>query len=279
MEPPGPPLTQSPPNETSQFHNSTTGLTRPGSLLLQSLAVTVPTFSKELDLGAIAKPQKHSTIKQGLFAFLLFKPVFALLLDCLSLVFLSAWVNASAGKGNSSGLVLYALATTGSLVIAGFGGWKASQVLKKGHIQAIFVNREAYRWVCLRSKEKFLFFERVAHGNGYLDALVFFAWFTLQDWMQHLLCDLPRLIINCTILAQVTHQRSLVNRGETPTLNLPELNGITHAALAINIMLHVYNLVQFFGSLVVLVLVSRGKLVTLRKDEHLHTYCQRNLNV
>ncbi|KAF9354569.1 hypothetical protein BGX34_010924 [Mortierella sp. NVP85] len=274
-----PPLPQPPASETSQFYSSTTGPVRVGSLLLQSVAVTVPTFSNELDLGAIANPQKHSTIKRYLFASLLFKPFIALLLDCFSLAFLSAWVKASVGKGNSSGLVIYALATTGSLVIAVYGGWRASQVLKKGHIQGIYVNREAYRWICLRDGDKFLFFERVGQGYGHMDALAFFAWFTLRDWMQHLLCDLPRLVINCTILAQVAYQRSLVNKGQTPTLNMPELNGITHTALAFNIMLQVCNLFQFFGALAVLVLSRMGKLVSLRKDEHLHTYCQRNLNV
>ncbi|ORZ28991.1 hypothetical protein BCR41DRAFT_382878 [Lobosporangium transversale] len=273
------PLPQPPPTETSQFYSSTTGPKRVGSLLLQSVAVTVPTFSKELDLGSIANPQKHSTIKQYLFASLLFKPLLALLLDCFSLVFLSGWVKASIGKGNSSGLVIYALATTGSIAIMLFGGWRASQVLKKGHIQAIFVSREAYRWVCLTNHERFMFFERIGQGYGLLDAVVFFAWFTLRDWMQHLLCDLPRLVINCTILVQVGYQQSLKDRGETPTLNLPELSGITHFALALNIMLQVCNLVQFLGALVILVLVRMGKLVSLRKDEHLHTYCQRNLNV
>ncbi|KAF9912869.1 hypothetical protein BX616_010210, partial [Lobosporangium transversale] len=121
------PLPQPPPTETSQFYSSTTGPKRVGSLLLQSVAVTVPTFSKELDLGSIANPQKHSTIKQYLFASLLFKPLLALLLDCFSLVFLSGWVKASIGKGNSSGLVIYALATTGSIAIMLFGGWRASQ--------------------------------------------------------------------------------------------------------------------------------------------------------
>lgn len=175
-----PPLPQPPSNETSQFYSSTTGPVRVGSLLLQSVAVTVPTFSSELDLGSIANPQKHSLVKQYLFASLLFKPFLALLLDCFSLAFLSAWVKASLGKGNSSGLVVYALATTGSLAIMVFGGWRARQVLKKEHIQAIYVNREAYRWVCLRSTDKFLFFERVGHGHGNMDALVFFAWFTLR---------------------------------------------------------------------------------------------------
>ncbi|KAG0300512.1 hypothetical protein BGZ98_009127, partial [Dissophora globulifera] len=98
-------------------------------------------------------------------------------------------------------------------------------------------------------------------------------------WIQHLFCDLPRLVINCTILAQVAHQQSLKDRGEAPTLNLPELGGITHAAIALNIMLQVCHLIQFLGALVVMVLVRMGKLVSLRKDEHLHTYCQRNLNV
>ncbi|KAG0362098.1 hypothetical protein BGZ54_008771 [Gamsiella multidivaricata] len=274
-----PPLPQPPASETSQFYSSATRPVRVGSLLLQSVAVTVPTFSKELDLGSIANPQKHSTIKQYLFASLLFKPLAALLLDCFSLVFLSAWVRGSVGKGNSSGLVIYALATTGSLAIVAYGGWRASQVLKKGHIQAIFVNREAYRWVCLKSRDRFFFFERVGQGYGQRDALAFFAWFTLRDWMQHLLCDLPRLVINSTILAQVAHQRSLISRGEAPTLNLPELSTITHLALALNIILQVCNLVQFLGALVVLLLVRMGKLVALRKDEHLHTYCQRNLNV
>ncbi|KAF9958152.1 hypothetical protein BGZ70_009298 [Mortierella alpina] len=274
-----PPLPQPPANETSQFYSSSSGPARVGSLLLQSVKVTVPTFSKDLDLGSIANPQRHSTLKQYLFASLLFKPLLALLLDCFSLAFLSSWVRNSVGKGNSSGLVVYALATTGSLAIVVYGGWRASQVLKKAHIQAIFVNREAYRWVCLRSKERFLFFERVGQGYGHMDALVFFTWFTLRDWMQHLLCDLPRLIINCTILGQVAYQQSLKNKGEAPTLTLPELSGITHAALAFNIMLQLCNLVQFLGALVVLGLVRMGKLISLRKDEHLHTYCQRNLNV
>jgi len=97
--------------------------------------------------------------------------------------------------------------------------------------------------------------------------------------MQHLLCDLPRLIINCTILASVAHQQSLKDKGEAPTLSLPDLSGATHVMLAFNIMLQVCNLVQFGGALVVLALVRFGHMVTLRKDEHLHTYCQRNLNV
>ncbi|KAI8594738.1 hypothetical protein EDD21DRAFT_393031 [Dissophora ornata] len=274
-----PPLPQPPASETSQFYSSSHGPVRVGSLLLQSVSVTVPTFTNELDLGSVATPQKYSAIKQYLFASLLFKPFIALLLDCFSLAFLSAWVKGSVGKGNSSGLVIYALATTGSLVIVVYGGWRASQVLKKRHIQAIFVNREAYRWVSLTSRERFLFFERVGHGYGHLDAIVFFTWFTLRDWMQHVLCDLPRLVINCTILGQVAFQQSLKNRGEAPTLNLPELSGITHVALALNIMLQVCNLAQFLGALVVLGLVWMGKLVSLRKDEQLHTYCQRNLNV
>ena len=175
-----PPLPQPPANEISQFYSSSSGPTRVGSLLLQSVKVTVPTFSKDLDLGSIANPQRHSTLKQYLFASLLFKPLVALLLDCFSLAFLSSWVRNSVGKGNSSGLVVYALATTGSMAIVVYGGWRASQVLKKAHIQAIFVNREAYRWVCLRSKERFLFFERVGQGYGHMDALVFFTWFTLR---------------------------------------------------------------------------------------------------
>jgi hypothetical protein len=122
--------------------------------------------------------------------------------------------------------------------------------------------------------------EILALGSKSLAELILTAFFSVfTDWMQHLLCDLPRLVINCTILAQVAYQRSLVNKGQTPTLNMPELNGITHAALAFNIMLQVCNLFQFFGALVVLTLSRMGKLVSLRKDEHLHTYCQRNLNV
>jgi hypothetical protein len=97
--------------------------------------------------------------------------------------------------------------------------------------------------------------------------------------MQHLLCDLPRLIINCTILATVAYQQSLKDKGQAPTLNLPDLSGGTHVMLAFNIMLQVCNLIQFGGALVVLVMVRLGQMVTLRKDEHLHTYCQRNLNV
>ncbi|KAF9431321.1 hypothetical protein BGZ76_000467 [Entomortierella beljakovae] len=273
------PLPQPPSNETSQVYDSNAVPHRVGSLLLQSVQVTVPTFTKELDLGAVANPQKHSVVKQYLFASLLFKPFISLFFDIFSLVFLSAWVKSSIGKVNSSGLVIYALATTGSLVIVVYGSWRASQVLRKGHIQPIFVNREAYRWICLRNREKFLFFERIGQGYGHMDALVFFTWFTLRDWIQHLLCDLTRLIINCTILAAVAHQQSLKERGEAPTLNLPELSGITHVAVALNIMLHVCNLIQFVGAAVVLVLVRMGKLISLRKDEQLHTYCQRNLNV
>ncbi|KAF9320608.1 hypothetical protein BG003_005580 [Podila horticola] len=249
---------------------------RVGSLLLQSVNVTVPTFSKELDLGAIANPTKHSTIKQYLFASLLFKSPFGLFLDCFSLVFLSGWSNSSVGKGN---LVAYALATVGSMAIVGYGGWRAFTVLKKGHIQDIFVNREAYRWVCLTSRDRFLFFERVGQGYGHMDALVFFTWFTLRDWMQHLLCDLTRLIINCTILAQVAHQKSLKEQNLPPTQNLPELSGIANAAIVVNIMLHICNLTQFIGAGVVLFMVWKGKLVALRKDEQLHSYCQRNLTV
>ncbi|KAF9182438.1 hypothetical protein BGZ51_004742 [Haplosporangium sp. Z 767] len=274
-----PPLPQPPANETSQFYSSSTPPVRVGSLLLQSVNVTVPTFTKDLDLGSIANPQKHSTLKQYLFASLLLKPVFSLFLDCFSLAFLSRWVKDSTGKGNSSGLIVYALATAGSIAIMAYGGWRAQQVLKKKHIQAIFVNREAYRWVCFRNKERFLFFERVGQGYGHMDALVFFTWFTLRDWMQHLLCDLPRLAINCTILAQVAYQQSLKDKGEAPTLNMPELSAVTHVAIAFNIMLHLCNLVQFLGAVVVMIMVRMGKLVSLRKDEHLHTYCQRNLNV
>ncbi|KAG0019309.1 hypothetical protein BGZ81_009778 [Podila clonocystis] len=249
---------------------------RVGSLLLQSVNVTVPTFSKELDLGSIANPTKHSTIKQYLFASLLFKSPFALFLDCFSLAFLSGWSNSSVGKGN---LIAYALATAGSMLIVGYGGWRAFTILKKGHIQDIFVNREAYRWVCLTAKDRFLFFERVGQGYGHMDALVFFAWFTLRDWMQHLLCDLTRLIINCTILAQVAHQKSLKEQNLPPTQTLPELSGIANAAIVVNIMLHICNLAQFIGAGVVLFMVWRGKLVALRKDEQLHSYCQRNLTV
>ncbi|KAF9103436.1 hypothetical protein BGX27_010571, partial [Mortierella sp. AM989] len=139
------PLPQPPSNETSQVYNSNAVPHRVGSLLLQSVAVTVPTFTDELDLGSVAIPQKHSVIKQYLFGSLLFKPFIALILDCFSLAFLSSWVKGSIGKANSSGLVIYALATAGSMAIVLFGGWRAMQVLKKGHIQAIFVNREAYR--------------------------------------------------------------------------------------------------------------------------------------
>ncbi|KAF9360004.1 hypothetical protein BGX26_010841 [Mortierella sp. AD094] len=274
-----PPLPQPPSSETSQVYSSNAVPHRVGSLLLQSTPVTVPTFTAELDLGSIANPQKHSAIKRYLFASLLFKPFIALLLDCFSLVYLSSWVRDSLGKSNSTGFAFYIIATCGAMVIVCYGGWRASQVLKKGHIQAIFVNREAYRWTCLTSSEKFLFFERIGQGYGNMDALVFFTWFTLRDWMQHLLCDLTRLIINCTILAAVAHQQSLKDRGETPTLNLPEMSGITHLALALNIMLQVCNLCQFLGAIVVLFLVRSGKLISLRKDEHLHTYCQRNLNV
>ncbi|KAF9336083.1 hypothetical protein BG006_009777 [Podila minutissima] len=249
---------------------------RVGSRLLQSVSVTVPTFSKELDLGTIANPTKHSTIKQYLFASLLFKSPCALFLDCFSLVFLSGWSNSSVGKGN---LIVYALATTGSILIVGYGGWRAFKVLKKGHIQDVFVNREAYRWVCLTSRDRFLFFERVGQGYGPMDALVFFAWFTLRDWMQHLLCDLTRLIINCTILAQVAYQKSLKEQNLPPTQTLPDLSGISNAAIVVNIMLHICNLTQFIGAGVVLFMVWRGKLVALRKDEQLHSYCQRNLTV
>ncbi|KAG0225051.1 hypothetical protein B0O80DRAFT_430500 [Mortierella sp. GBAus27b] len=278
MEPPEPPLPRPPAGETSQFYSSATSHVRPGSLLLQSVSVTVPTFTNELDLGSVAQPEKYSDLKQYFFASLLFKPFLALLLDCFSLSYLAAWIKDSAGKGNRAGLIVYGLATAGSLGIVLFGGWRASQVLQKGHIQAIYVNREAYRWICLRNKDKYLFFERVATGHGYKDALIFFAWFTLRDWMQHLLCDLPRLIINCTLLAQVAHQRSLIDKGEAPTLNMPDMSGITHVAIAINIMLHVCNLCQFIGALVLLVMSRMRLLVSLRKDEHMHTYCQRNLN-
>ncbi|KAF9905607.1 hypothetical protein EC991_001506 [Linnemannia zychae] len=252
---------------------------RVGSILLSASPITIPIFSKELDLASISNPQKYSTIKQYLFGLLLFKPIVALILDCFSLVFLAAWVRDSTGKGNSSGLIIYALATAGSVGIMCYGGWRASQVLKKGNIQGIFVTREAYRFVCLTSRDKFLFFERVGQGYGKRDALVFFTWFTLRDWMQHLLCDLPRLVINCTILGQVAHQKSLVEKGLPPTLNMPELTGFTHFVLAINIMLQLCNLVQFLGAIAVLVMVRNGKLISLRKDEYLHTYCQRNLNV
>ncbi|KAK3844443.1 MAG: hypothetical protein J3R72DRAFT_438070 [Linnemannia gamsii] len=252
---------------------------RVGSILLSASPITIPIFSKELDLASVANPQKHSTIKQYLFGLLLFKPIVALILDCFSLVFLAAWVRDSTGKGNSSGLIIYALATAGSVGIMCYGGWRASQVLKKGNIQGIFVTREAYRFVCLTSRDKFLFFERVGQGYGKRDALVYFTWFTLRDWMQHLLCDLTRLVINCTILGQVAHQKSLVEKGLAPTLNMPELTGFTHFVLAINIMLQLCNLVQFLGAIVVFVMVRKGKLISLRKDEYLHTYCQRNLNV
>ncbi|KAG0230744.1 hypothetical protein BGW41_002416 [Actinomortierella wolfii] len=252
---------------------------RVGSLLLQSVSVTIPTFTADLDLGSIANPSKYSTIKQYLFASLLLKPVFSLLLDSFTLSFLSAWIKNSLGKVNSASLVIYALATAGSLAIVSYGAWSAFQVLKKGHIQPIFVNREAYRWTCLTHRDRFLFFERCGQGYGIVDAVIFFTWFTLQDWMQHLLCDLPRLIINCSVLASVAHQKSLVSKGETPTFNFPELTAITHLAIALNIILHVCNLVQFFGCVAVLVLVRMGKLIGLRKDEQLHTYCQRNLNV
>lgn len=97
--------------------------------------------------------------------------------------------------------------------------------------------------------------------------------------MQHLLCDLPRLIINCTILATVAHQQSLKDKGQAPTLVLPDLAGFKHAMLVFNIMLQICNLIQFSGALVVLVMFRFGHMVSLRKDEHLHTWCQRNLNV
>ncbi|KAF9136213.1 hypothetical protein BGW39_003658 [Mortierella sp. 14UC] len=190
---------------------------RVGSILLSASPITIPIFSKELDLASIANPQKYSTIKQYLFGLLLFKPIAALILDCFSLVFLAAWVRGSTGKGNSSGLIIYALATAGSAGI--------------------------------------------------------------MYWMQHLLCDLPRLVINCTILGQVAYQKSLVEKGLPPTLNMPELTGFTHFVLAINIMLQLCNLFQFLGAIAVLVMVRNGKLISLRKDEYLHTYCQRNLNV
>ncbi|KAG0345937.1 hypothetical protein BG004_002768 [Podila humilis] len=285
MEPPPPPsrnnYSHQPQQQPHDHEMQQEGMrpVRVGSLLLQSVNVTVPTFTKELDLGSIANPTKHSTIKQYLFASLLFKSVFALFLDCFSLAFLSGWVKNSVGKGNSSGLVVYALATAGSMIIVAYGGWRAYTVLKKGHIQGIFVTREAYRWVCLTSRDRFLFFERVGQGYGNMDALVFFAWFTLRDWMQHVLCDLPRLVINCTILAQVAHQKSLVEQNLPPTYSLPELSGIANVAIVINIMLQLCNLFQFISGIVVLVMVRMGKLVALRKDEQLHTYCQRNLNV
>lgn len=252
---------------------------RVGSLLLQSKDYTAPKFSNDLDLGAIANPTKHTTIKQYLFASLLLKPLCALLLDCFSLVYLTGWVKDSLGKMNSAISVCYALATVGSMLIVGYGGWRASMVLKKGHIQEIYVNREAYRWVCLTSRDQFLFFERVGQGYGHMDALVFFAWFTLRDWMQHVLCDLPRLVINCYILAQVAHQKSLLAQNLPPTYNMPELSGISNAAIVINIMLQLCNLAQFAGASVVLFLVWKRKLVALRKDEQLHSYCQRNLTV
>ncbi|KAF9158553.1 hypothetical protein DFQ26_007483 [Actinomortierella ambigua] len=252
---------------------------RVGSLLLQSVSVTIPTFTPDLDLASIANPTKYSTVKRYLFASLLLKPVFSLILDCFTLAFLSAWIKNSLGKTNSASLVIYALATTGALAIVTYGAWRAYKVIQKGHIQPIFVNREAYRWTCLTHPDRFLFFERCGQGYGAMDAVVFFTWFTLQDWIQHLLCDLPRLIINCSVLASVAHQKSLVSKGETPTFNFPELTAITHLAIALNIMLHVCNLVQFFGCAVVLVLVRMGKLIGLRKDEQLHSYCQRNLNV
>lgn len=167
-------------NSNSNSYSFTAPPARVGSILLSASPITIPIFSKELDLASVANPQKHSTIKQYLFGLLLFKPLLALLLDCFSLVFLSAWVSGSAGKGNSSGLVIYALATTGSIGIMIYGGWRASQVLRKGNIQGIFVTREAYRFVCLTSRDKFLFFERVGQGYGKRDALVYFTWFTLR---------------------------------------------------------------------------------------------------
>ncbi|KAF9205520.1 hypothetical protein BGZ49_003911 [Haplosporangium sp. Z 27] len=274
-----PPLPRPPSNETFQLSSSNAVPHRVGSLLLQAVPITVATFSSDLDLGSIANPQKYSIIKQYLFASLLFKPFLTLLLDCFSIVYLSSWVKDSFGKANSSGLILYIIATCLSLIIVCYGGWRAHQALKKNLIQAIFVNREAYRWICLTSSEKFLFFERIGQGYGIRDALVFFTWFTLRDWLQHLVCDLIRLVINCTILAAVAHQQSLKDKGEALTLVLPELSGFTHFVIAVNIMLQVCNLIQFLGAVVVLVLVRLGKLVSLRKDEHLHTYCQRNLNV
>ncbi|KAF9934825.1 hypothetical protein FBU30_010798 [Linnemannia zychae] len=280
METPLPPL---PPSSSQQqdpaFHNSTFALGRVGSQLLSASPITKPIFSRDLDLASIANPQKYSTIKQYLFGLLLFKPIAALVLDCFSLVFLAAWVRASAGKGNSTGLIFYALASAISMGIMGFGCWKAYQALKKGRIQDIFVTREAYRFVCLTSRDKFLFFERIGQGYGKRDALVYFTWFTLKDWMQHLCCDLPRLVINCIILAQVAYQKSLVARGEAPTLHMPELSGFTHFVIAINIMLQLCNLIQFLGAVVVLLMVQNGKLILLRRDEYMHTYCQRNLDV
>lgn len=174
------PLPQPPSSETSQFYSSSHRPARVGSLLLQSTPVTVPSFTNDLDLSSIANPTKHSVVKQYLFASLLFKPVLGLFLDGFSLAFLSSWVHASVGKGNSSGLVIYALATAGSVAIMLFGGWRARKSLAKANIQGIFVNREAYRWVCLTSRDRFLFFERVGQGYGPKDAAVFFAWFTLR---------------------------------------------------------------------------------------------------
>ena len=97
--------------------------------------------------------------------------------------------------------------------------------------------------------------------------------------MQHALCDLPRLVINCYILAQVAHQKSLLAQNLPLNYNMPELSGISNAAIVINIMLQLCNLAQFAGASVVLFLVWKRKLVALRKDEQLHTYCQRNLTV
>ncbi|KAG0218525.1 hypothetical protein BGX33_007003 [Mortierella sp. NVP41] len=277
MEHPLPP--PPPSNEQGPFTSFGSHPVRVGSRLLSAEPVTKAIFTKELDLTSVANPQKYSTIKQYLFGLLLFKPIFALILDCFSIAFLASWVRDSLGKYNSTGLVFYGIATGGSVLIMVYGGWRASQVLRMGNIQEIFVTREAYRFVCLTSRDKFLFFERVGQGHGKRDALVYFTWFTLRDWMQHVLCDLTRLVINCIILGQRAHQKSLVEAGQPPTLNMPEMSGFTHFVLAINIMLQLCNLVQFIGAVVVLVMVCRGKLISLRKDEYLHTYCQRQLTV
>lgn len=120
---------------------------------------------------------------------------------------------------------------------------------------------------CLASVVKLIFFFILFHLDN------------LLDWMQHALCDLPRLVINCYILAQVAHQKSLLAQNLPLTYNMPELSGISNAAIVINIMLQLCNLAQFAGASVVLFLVWKRKLVALRKDEQLHTYCQRNLTV
>ncbi|KAF9579702.1 hypothetical protein BGW38_003931, partial [Lunasporangiospora selenospora] len=289
------PLPQPPAHEvhggtlfTSPENDGTARPARVGSLLLQSIQVTVPTFSDELDLGSIANPNKYSVVKQYSFGLLLFKPLLAFFFDCFSIAYLAAWVRDSGAaallgegkvKANVGPLVVYTIAAVSSLLIVAFGTWNAFGALRRRHIQDIFVTREAYRWVCLTSRDRFLFFERVGQGHGNKDALMFFAWFTLRDWMQHALCDLPRLVINCFLLGQVAYNKSVLSRGETPSMVMPELSGWTHFVIVVNIMLQICNFTQFLSALAVMVLARRQKLVSLRRDEHLHSYCQRNLNV